>query len=49
MRKSDSYQDFWKSAETENRVHGREALEVADELRWLGFHENALPYSPAEH
>ncbi len=42
MRKGDSYQGFWKSAKTENRIHGREALEIPDELRRWGFHEDAL-------
>ena len=46
MKKGDSYQGFWKSAKTENRIHGHEALEIADESRRWGFHEDALPYHP---
>jgi hypothetical protein len=43
MRKSDSYQDFWKSAKIKSRIHGRAALEVADEMRMWGFHETHSP------
>ena len=43
MKKNDLYQDFWKSAKTEDRVHGCATPAVADELRRLGFHEDALP------
>ncbi len=37
MRKSGWYQDFQMSAETVSQRDGREALEVADELRRWGF------------
>ena len=43
MRKSGWYQGFWKSAKTENQIHGRAALDGAGDMRRWDFHEDATP------